>query len=129
MDRLYLSPLVREVIVCLDSRDRKRVVECLARVSDMERRMVLGFYTALLMKSYGLDKAGEEDGSFIQVGPIGGVFTMCIGCFKEECKFFIEDIAEYVESLPGVVAAIVTSDGDKLCVETITWDEVRRILL
>jgi len=108
MVRLYLSPLVREVIVCLDSRDRKKVVDCLARVCDMERRMVLGFYTALLMKSYGLDRTGEEDGSFIQVGPIGG---------------------EYVEGLPGVVAAVMTSDGDKLCVETITWSEVRRVLL
>ena len=125
MVRLYLSPLVREVIVCLDSRDRKKVVDCLARVCDMERRMVLGFYTALLMKSYGF----EEDGPFIQVGPIGGVFTMCIGCFKEECRSFIEDIAEYVEGLPGVVAAVMTSDGDKLCVETITWSEVRRVLL
>jgi len=131
MGRLHLSPIVKEVFECLESNrdDREGLIKCIREVCDKERRLLLGFYTALLMKSYGLDRDGEENGPFIQVGPIDGVFTMCIGCLKDECRSFIEDIAEFVEGFPGVVAAVVTCDGSKLCVETITWDRVRRELL
>lgn len=129
MGRIHLSPLVGEVMNCIESHrdDRDGLVKCLEEVSDRERRLLLGFYTALLMKSYGLDKDGN--GPFIQVGPIGGVLTMCIGCHNDACRSFIEDIAMFAEGLPDVVAAVITRDGDKLCVETITWSRVRRELL
>ena len=126
MARLHLSPIVKEVVGCLRGGDWKGVLECLEKVSDMERRLVLGLYAALLMKSYGIDRDG---GHITWVGPVGGVFMMCVGCSGDRCRSFVEDIAEYVESLPGVVAAAVLFRRDELCVETITWDRVRRSLM
>jgi len=60
--RIHLSPLVGEVLNCIESHrdDRDGLVKCLEEVSDRERMLLLGFYTALLMKSYGLDKDGND---------------------------------------------------------------------
>lgn len=127
MARLHLSPIVKEVVECLRSGDRERVLECLERASDAERRMVLMLFAALLMKSYGIDSI---DAHITWAGPVGGVFMMCVGCPGDDrCTSFAEDIAEYVESLPGVAAALVLRRSDELCVETLTWDRVRRSIM
>ena len=131
MARLYLTPIVSEVFICFEKYkdDKKGFADCIRDVCDKERRVLLGAYMAILMKNYGLDKAGEEYGPLIQVGPIGGVFMMCIGCLDDKCRDFLEDIAEYVEGFPEVVATLITRDKDKLCVETLTWDRVRKVLM
>ena len=125
---LYLSPIVGEVLKCIrGGSNPEEVAECISDVADMEWRELLGCYVGLLMKMYGIDRCGEDCGPYIQVGPVRGVVVLCIGCpDREECRSFIEDIAEWVEGLPRVVASLIEYDGGKVCVKSILWDEVRR---